>query len=154
MYDDVRLHIARSYTSSAESPYSLMSSFTLSNHLLLGLPLFLLPCTFISVSRYHLPETRAEAARSSCCYLRKRCESAAPRIFCPRLAPGASLCMRFLRRHSVRTQIRFVGDVARKRKEHEDNRRAVANVCKDERISSQAERFRFPPRRAPIWSMF
>ena len=27
-----------------------MSSFTLSNHLLLGLPLFLLPCTFISIA--------------------------------------------------------------------------------------------------------
>ena len=37
MYDDIRLHVARSYTSSADSPFSLMSSFTLSNHLLLGL---------------------------------------------------------------------------------------------------------------------
>ena len=43
MYDDIRLHVARSYTSSADSPFSLISSFTLSNHLLLGLPLFLLP---------------------------------------------------------------------------------------------------------------
>ena len=42
MYDDIRLHVARSYTSSADSPFSLRSSFTLSNHLLLGLPLFLL----------------------------------------------------------------------------------------------------------------
>ena len=50
MYDDVRLHVARSYTSSADSPFSLISSFTLSNHLLLGLPLFLLPCTFISIA--------------------------------------------------------------------------------------------------------
>ena len=50
MYDDIRLHVARSYTSSANSPFSLMSSFTLSNHLLLGLPLFLLPCTFITIA--------------------------------------------------------------------------------------------------------
>ena len=50
MYDDIRLHVARSYTSSADSPFSLMSSFTLSNHLLLGLPLFLLPCTFITIA--------------------------------------------------------------------------------------------------------
>ena len=51
MYDDIRLHVARSYTSSADSPFSLISSFTLSNHLLLlGLPLFLLPCTFISIA--------------------------------------------------------------------------------------------------------
>ena len=46
MYDDFRLHVAPSYTSSADSPFSLMSSFTLSNHLPLGLPLFLLTCTF------------------------------------------------------------------------------------------------------------
>ena len=32
MYDDIRLHVARSYTSSADSPFSLMSFFTLSNH--------------------------------------------------------------------------------------------------------------------------
>ena len=38
------------YTSSADSPFSLMSSFTLSNHLLLVLPLFLLPCTFITIA--------------------------------------------------------------------------------------------------------
>ena len=50
MYDDIRLHVARSYTSSADSPFSLMSSFTLSNHILLGLPLFLLPCTFIIIA--------------------------------------------------------------------------------------------------------
>ena len=43
LYDDIRLHVALSYTSSAGSLFSLMSSFTLSNHLLLGLPLFLLP---------------------------------------------------------------------------------------------------------------
>ena len=42
MYDDIRLHIARSYISSADSPFSLISSFTLSNHLLFGLILFLL----------------------------------------------------------------------------------------------------------------
>ena len=50
MYDDIHLHVARSYTSSADSPFSLLSSFTLSNHLLLGLPLFLLPCTFMHMS--------------------------------------------------------------------------------------------------------
>ncbi len=50
MYDDIRLHVARSYTSSADSPFSLISSFTLSSHLLLGLPLFLLPCTFIYIA--------------------------------------------------------------------------------------------------------
>ena len=41
MYDDIRLHVAQSYTSSADSPFSFISSFTLSNHLLVGLPLFL-----------------------------------------------------------------------------------------------------------------
>ena len=41
MYYDIRLHVAWSYTSSPDSPFSLMSSFTLSNHLLLGLPIFL-----------------------------------------------------------------------------------------------------------------
>ena len=43
MYDDIRLHVARPYTP-ADNPFSFISSFTLSNHLLLGLPLFLLPC--------------------------------------------------------------------------------------------------------------
>ena len=48
MCDDISLHVARSYTSSADSPFS----FTLSNHLLLVLPLFqfLLPCTFITIA--------------------------------------------------------------------------------------------------------
>ena len=50
MCDDIRLHVARSYTSSADSPFSLISSFNLPNHLLLGLPLFLLPCTFITIA--------------------------------------------------------------------------------------------------------
>ena len=50
MYDDIHLHVARSYTSSADGPFYLMSSFTLSNHLLLGLPLLLLPCTFITIA--------------------------------------------------------------------------------------------------------
>ena len=53
VYDDIRLHVALSYTSSADRLFSLMSSFTLSNHLLLGLPLFLLPLgpiLFISIS--------------------------------------------------------------------------------------------------------
>ena len=35
----IRLHVARSYTSSPDSPFSFIPSFTLSNHLLLGLPL-------------------------------------------------------------------------------------------------------------------
>ena len=34
VYDDIRLHVARSYTSSADNPFSLISSFILSNHLL------------------------------------------------------------------------------------------------------------------------
>ena len=50
MYDNIRLHVAWSYTSSADSPFYLMSSFTLSNHLLLCLPLFLLPYTFITIA--------------------------------------------------------------------------------------------------------
>ena len=50
MYGYIRLRVARSYTSSADSPFSLMSSFTLSNHLLLGLPIFLLPCTYITIA--------------------------------------------------------------------------------------------------------
>ena len=50
MYDDIRLQVARSFTSSPDSPFSLVPSFTLSNHLLLGLPLFLLPCTYISIA--------------------------------------------------------------------------------------------------------
>ena len=50
MYDDIRLLVARSYTSSADNHFSLISSFTLSNHLLLGHPLFLLPKTFISIA--------------------------------------------------------------------------------------------------------
>ena len=48
IYVDIRLRVAQSYTSSADIPFSLISSFTLSNHLLLSVPLFLLPCTFIS----------------------------------------------------------------------------------------------------------
>ena len=43
VYDDICLHVARSYTSSDDSPFSLIYSFTLSNHFLLGLPLFILP---------------------------------------------------------------------------------------------------------------
>ena len=37
IYDDIRLHVTRSYTSSPDSPFSLISSLTLSNHLLLCL---------------------------------------------------------------------------------------------------------------------
>ena len=36
MYDDIRLHVTRSYTSSADNTFSLISSFTLSNHILLS----------------------------------------------------------------------------------------------------------------------
>ena len=51
MYDDIRLHVAWSYTSSLDSPFSLISPLTLFNHLLLGLPLLLLhPCTSISIT--------------------------------------------------------------------------------------------------------
>ena len=51
MYDDVRLHLTRSYTSSADSPFSLISSFTLSTiSTYLLHTLFLLPCTFISIA--------------------------------------------------------------------------------------------------------
>ena len=53
--DDIRLHVAQSYTSSADSPFSLRSSFTLSNHLLLGIPLFLLPCR--PYIHYHRPHS-------------------------------------------------------------------------------------------------
>ena len=64
MYDGIRLHVARPYTSSADSPFSLISSLTMSTHLLLGLHLFLLPCTFITIallqyvvflSSHHMP---------------------------------------------------------------------------------------------------
>ena len=50
MYGDIRLDVARAYTSSADSPFSLISSFTLSNHLLLDRPLFILPCTYIAIA--------------------------------------------------------------------------------------------------------
>ena len=56
MYDDVRLHVARSYTPLVHSPFYLISSFTLSNHLHLVHPLFLIPCTFISIAPFlHRP---------------------------------------------------------------------------------------------------
>ena len=45
VYDDICLHSARSYTSSPDSHFSLISCLTLFNNLLLGLPLLLLPCT-------------------------------------------------------------------------------------------------------------
>ena len=54
-YDDIRLHVALFYTPSADSPFSLISSFTLPNHLLLCLPLFLLPCTFIIIAQIRPP---------------------------------------------------------------------------------------------------
>ncbi|KAI0215803.1 hypothetical protein LSAT2_032137 [Lamellibrachia satsuma] len=67
--------------------------------------------------RYCLPERLVGAARSDCYYLTKRCESTSPRIFCPPLSIAPKLCMRFLRRHSVRTQLSFVDAVAQKRAE-------------------------------------
>ena len=39
IYHDIRLHVARSYTSSADSPFSAIPSRTLSNHFLVGVPL-------------------------------------------------------------------------------------------------------------------
>ena len=50
MYNDKRHHVHRSPTSSADSPSSLISSFTLFNHLLLCITLFLLTCTFSSIA--------------------------------------------------------------------------------------------------------
>ena len=47
---DLQRYVARSYTSSRDGPFSLMSSLTLSNNLLLGFPLFLLPYTSISIA--------------------------------------------------------------------------------------------------------
>ena len=49
IWDDSRLHAARSYTSSPDSLFSLRSSFTQSAHLFFGLPLFLLPCTSMPI---------------------------------------------------------------------------------------------------------
>ena len=50
MYDDIRLHVAWSHTSSADSPFSFISSLTLSNHFRLVFSLVLLPYTFISIT--------------------------------------------------------------------------------------------------------
>ena len=44
MYDAIRLSVARSYTSSTDIPFFLISSFTLPNH-----HIFIHPCTFIVV---------------------------------------------------------------------------------------------------------
>ena len=62
MYDGIRLHVARSYTSSADSPFYLIPSLTPSIHLLLGPSLFLLPCPFISIDLLH---TRCSSASTS-----------------------------------------------------------------------------------------
>ena len=51
IWDDSRLHAARSYTSSPDSPFSLRSSFTQSVRLFFGLPL-LLPCTSIPITLF------------------------------------------------------------------------------------------------------
>ena len=50
IWDNSRLHAARSYTS-PDSPFSLRSSFTQSAHLFFGLPL-LLPCTSIPITYF------------------------------------------------------------------------------------------------------
>ena len=52
MWDDSRLHAARSYTFFPDRPFSLRSSFTQSAHLFFGLPLFLLPCTSIPITLF------------------------------------------------------------------------------------------------------
>ena len=39
MFDDIRLHVARSYTSYPDSPFSFISPLTLCSHLLTGCPL-------------------------------------------------------------------------------------------------------------------
>ena len=43
-------HLLRSCVSSSERPHLLMSHFTVSYHLCLGLPLFLFPCILISAT--------------------------------------------------------------------------------------------------------
>ena len=62
MYDEIRLHVAWSYNSPADSPFSLIPSFTLSNHLLLGLsPNLFVPlirsffCPVYQCRPYHCP---------------------------------------------------------------------------------------------------
>ena len=52
IWDDSRLRAARSYTFSPDSPFSLISSFTQSIHLFFGLPLLLLPCTYIPIALF------------------------------------------------------------------------------------------------------
>ena len=49
MFDDISLHVARSYTTPVNRPFSLISSHTLSNHLLLCLSL-LFSCTSITIA--------------------------------------------------------------------------------------------------------
>ena len=66
MYDDERLIAPRSYNFSPDSPFPLVSSLILSNHLLLGLAIDLFPCTSIHIAllstessslriTYHMP---------------------------------------------------------------------------------------------------
>ena len=50
MYSDIRLPVPWSYTSYPGSLFSFISSLTLSNHLLLCLPLLRIPCTFIFIA--------------------------------------------------------------------------------------------------------
>ena len=66
MWDDSRLHAARSYTPSPDSPFSLRSSFTQSTHLLFGLSL-LLPCTYIPIALF---PTYSSSLLSTCPYHR------------------------------------------------------------------------------------
>ncbi len=46
MFDDICSSVVHSLS---DNPFSLMSPLTLSNHIHLGLPLFCLPCTYISI---------------------------------------------------------------------------------------------------------
>ena len=66
IWDDSRLHAARSYTSSPDGPFSLRSSFTQSAHLFFSPPL-LLPCTSISIT---LLPTYSSSLLTTCPYHR------------------------------------------------------------------------------------
>ena len=67
MYDDIRLRVARSYTS---SPDYFMSSVTLSSHILLGLPLFRRAYTFMYIALIptYAPLFSSHAHTTSTCF--------------------------------------------------------------------------------------
>ena len=65
MYVDIRLHVARSYTAYPASLFSLITSLLLSNHLLLCLPIFLLPYSSIPIS---LLPTLSSSLLTACPY--------------------------------------------------------------------------------------